>query len=379
VSGELAQEYRDQFPVRDRLVFLNHAGVSPLPAATYEAVALTASEQRDRAHTLASEWDARTSRARLWAAELLGAETSEVAFIKNTTSGIIIAAESIRWRDGENVVTSAIEFPANIYPWLHLARRGVETRMVEPLDGCICVDDIAEAMDESTRAVAISWVQYSTGYRSDLAALAELCHSRGALLVVDAIQGLGAIPLDVHASGADFVAADGHKWLLSVEGCGVLYVSARATAQTDAVNVGWLSVENPRDFGTYDLRLRQDAARLEEGSHNTLGVHALGASLELLLEAGPARIWEAIGDLTEQLVDGLVATDCVVVSPRGRGQTSGIVSFRHPRLTSAELVSRLAQAGIVTADRAGAVRVSPHFYNGPEDIEALLNVVAESG
>jgi selenocysteine lyase/cysteine desulfurase len=372
----LAREYREQFPIRDRLVFLNHAGVAPLPAPTYEAVVRTAAEQRDRGHTLAARWEQRTHATRRRAAELLGARAAQVAFIKNTTSGLIIAAESIPWREGENVVTSAIEFPANVYPWLHLARRGVETRMVEPTDGRIGIDDIAHAMDDGTRAVAISWVQYSNGYRSDLGALAELCRSYGAFLVVDAIQGLGAIPFAMEASGADFVAADGHKWLLSTEGCGVLCLSERALERTDAVNVGWLSVEDAWDFGSYDLRLRPEAARLEEGSLNTLGVHALGASLELLLRVGPAAVWEAIEALTGMLVEGLSQRGCSIVSPRGAGQTSGIVCFRHPCVPSDAMVRRLAEAGIVAADRGGAVRLSPHFYNDADDVAAVLDVVA---
>lgn len=371
----LAREYRDQFPICDRLVFLNHAGVAPLPAPTYDALVRTAAEQRDRGHTLRARWEQRIHATRCRAAELLGARAAQVAFIKNTTSGLIIAAESIPWREGENVVTSAIEFPANVYPWLHLARRGVETRMVEPTDGRIGIDEIAQAMDDGTRAVAISWVQYSNGYRSDLGALAELCRSYGAFLVVDAIQGLGAVEFDMEASGADFVAADGHKWLLSTEGCGVLCLSERALERTDAVNVGWLSVEDAWDFGSYDLRLRPEAARLEEGSLNTLGVHALGASLKLLLRVGPAAVWGAIEALTGMLVEGLSQRGCSIVSPRGAGQTSGIVCFRHPAIPSEAMVRRLAEAGIVAADRAGAVRLSPHFYNDVDDVNAVLDVV----
>lgn len=370
----LPDRYRNEFPIKQHCAFFNHAAVCPLPARAAAAVARTVAEQRDIGSTDSQVWMTRLERARRDTATLIGAEPREVAFVKNTTSGLLIAAGGIPWREGDNVVTSAVEFPANVYPWLNLARRGVETRMVQPVEGRILVDDLAAAMDGRTRALTISWVQYMNGFRSDLGTLAQLCRERGAYLVVDAIQGLGAIPLDAPAAGVDLLAADGHKWLLSVEGCGALYVAPGMMADMEPVNVGWMSVQGAGDYARYDLTLREDARRYEEGTHNTIGAHALGASVALLLEAGIERVWEQIEALTQRLVEGLMRAGCEVVSPRGAQERSGIVSFRHPRLAPGDLVGRLWERRIAVCERSGAVRVSPHFYNDEAEIDGLLEV-----
>lgn len=370
---------RAQFPIKQHCAFFNHAAVAPIPACTADAVALLAVQQRDSVHSKYGDWVARLAEARGNLAALLGTNRRRVAFTKNTTSGLILATQGIPFEPGDNVVISSIEFPANVYPWLALEPRGVETRMVQPREGRILLDDVAAAMDANTRAVSLSWVQYSNGFRIDLAALSQLCADRGAWLVVDAIQGLGAIPIDVDSLGIDFLCADGHKWLLSVEGCGVLYVSDRALEQMRPANVGWMSVNDAQDYGEYRLELRDDAGRFEEGTHNMLGGHALGASAGLLLEAGPERVWERIQQLTRRLVEGLLGAGCEIVSPRGGGETSGIVSFRLPGIAPETVVENLAERNIVVCARAGGVRVSPHFYNDDGEIDRLVVAVREMG
>lgn len=368
----------EHFPIKQTYAFLNHAAVAPLPTMAAEAVMQTAGEQRDHGTAVYPSWQRRLRQARESMARLMGTEACHVAFVKNTTSGLIIAAEGIPWREGDNVVISSVEFPANVYPWLNLGRRGVQTRMVDPVEGRIRLQDIEQAMDERTRAVSLSWVQYANGFRADLGALSELCHTKGAYLVVDAIQGLGAIPLDIGGLGIDFLAADGHKWMLSVEGCGVLYVSPRALEQMDPVNIGWLSVDNADDYGSHDFRLRQDAARFEEGTHNMIGVHALGASADVILQAGVEAVWERIKGLTGRLAEGLHGLGCDVLSPPGEHERSGIISFRSQKAASADLVGRLVAAGVIVAERNQAVRVSPHFYNDESEIDRLLEGVRQT-
>ncbi len=372
MSASIWGNLRSEFPIKNRYAFFNHAAVAPLPARAADAIQQTVSRQRDRGTLDYPAWERQLAEARRNVAGLLGAEPTEVAFVKNTTSGLIIAAEGIPWREGDNVVTSAIEFPANIYPWLNLARRGVATRMVQPVNGRVRIDDLADAMDERTRAVSMSWVQYSNGYRLDLAALSEAVHARGAYLVVDGIQGVGAIPLDVHALGIDFLSADGHKWMLSVEGCGALYVSPEAMGRMDPVNIGWMSVEGASDYSNYDMVLRDDARRFEEGSHNMIGGHALGASSGLILEAGINAVWERIRGVTDRLLEGLDRLNCEVLSPRHEYERSGIVSFRVPDTDPVAVVRRLEEAGILASARNGAVRVSPHFYNDTDEIDGLV-------
>ncbi|NSW55381.1 MAG: aminotransferase class V-fold PLP-dependent enzyme [Armatimonadetes bacterium] len=366
---------RAQFPIKQHCAFFNHAAVAPIPACTADAVALLAAQQRDKVYSKYGDWVARLAEARRNLAALLGTKRRNIAFTKNTTSGLILATQGIPFEPGDNVIISSIEFPANVYPWLALEAQGVETRMVQPREGRILLDDVAAAMDANTRAVSLSWVQYSNGFRVDLASLSQLCADRGAWLVVDAIQGLGAIPIDVDSLGIDFLCADGHKWLLSVEGCGVLYVSDRAMEQMRPANVGWMSVKGAQDYGEYRLELRDDAGRFEEGTHNMLGGHALGASAGLLLDVGPERVWERIQQLTGRLVEGLLGAGCEILSPRGEGATSGIISFRLPGMAPETVVEQLAKRDIVVCARAGGVRVSPHFYNDEAEIDRLVEEV----
>ncbi|MFP4250672.1 MAG: aminotransferase class V-fold PLP-dependent enzyme [Armatimonadota bacterium] len=373
----LDDRWSDEFPVKDELVYLNHAAVCPIPRRTAAAVSAMAEEYRDR-----GSWDyphiletVRRGRERL--ADLIGARSHEVAYVKNTTAGLLLAAESIPWREGDSVVVSEIEFPANVYPWLNLQRRGVEVRMIEaPDDRLLTVDDYRAACDETTRAIAVSFVQYSTGQRMDIPALAELARDVGAYLVVDAIQGLGALEADVEAMGADILCADGHKWLLSVEGCGLMYVSDRIIGDLDAFWRGWTSVPRPLDFGAHDQPPRDDARRFEEGSGNILGAAALDASAGLLLEVGMAEVQRRVLGLTDRLIEGLRGIGCEIASPLEPARRSGIVCFRHPTRGADEVVARLAEEQIAAASRTGVARLSPHFYNDADEIDATLGVIS---
>ncbi len=371
----LADRYADEFPVKENLVYFNHAAVAPIPRRTAQAAQEVLARQLAHGGAEYEVWEKGVRRARQSLADLLHTGTDEIAFAKNTTHGLIIAAESIPWREGDNVVTCAIEFPANVYPWLALERRGVETRFVGARQGRVTLDDIAAAMDRRTRAVTLSWVQFTSGFRVDLGKLSALCRERDAFLVVDAIQGLGALELDLSRYAVDFLCADGHKWLLAPEGCGVLYVRRQILDDLVPANVGWLSVQRPDDYLNYDLTLVPRARRFEEGTRNMVGIHALGASVSLLLEAGPREIERAVLGLTDYLVEGLLRLGMEVTSPRGEGECSGIITFRAPGLSADELAAGLNAAGVACASRAGNVRFSPHFYNDQADADRALETL----
>ncbi|MFW5867366.1 MAG: aminotransferase class V-fold PLP-dependent enzyme [Armatimonadota bacterium] len=368
--------FRDEFPVKDELIYLNHAAVCPIPRRTAAAVAAMAEEYRDR-----GSWDyphildtVRRGRERM--ADLIGSAAHEVAYVKNTTAGLLLAAESIPWREGDSVVFSEIEFPANVYPWLNIQRHGVEARMVAASDDrLLSIDDYREACDATTRAIAVSWVQYSTGQRMDIPAFAELAREVGACLVVDGIQGLGALQVDVHEMGADILCADGHKWLLSVEGCGLMYVSDRVIGDLEPFWRGWTSVPRPMDFGAHGQPARDDARRFEEGSPNILGAAAMDASTGLLLEVGPAEVERRVIALTDRLIEGLRNIGCEITSPLEPARRSGIVCFRHPEREAEEIVARLQEERITAASRMGVARLSPHFYNDADEIDAALGVI----
>ena len=226
---------------------------------------------------------------------MIGAHPEEIALVGNTTAGISLVAEGIDWRPGDNVVTLADEFPSNVYPWFNLASRGVETRRV-PTDvsGRLDIDQLAEACDERTRVVTVSWIGFATGYRHDVKRIASIAHEQGALMFLDAIQGLGVFPLDVNEMGIDFLAADGHKWMLGPEGAGIAYIRREHLEKLRPIGVGWHSVMPGQDYTHIELNLRPTAARYEGGSQNNAGMLAFGASLELLTGFGH-RIGRGVG------------------------------------------------------------------------------------
>jgi len=366
---------RDEFPVSSDIVYFNHAAVSPLSISTRESL--------DRLSgilgggTLAEEdIFARVADVRGAAARLIGAGADETAFVKNTTNGVLIAAGGIRWNKGDNVVMPSIEFPSNVYPWMGLWRRGVELRLVEPDDGLVTVDMLADVCDARTRAITVSWVQFSTGHRIDLDELGDFCRNRGIFLHVDAIQGLGALEIDVKRSKIDFLSAGGHKWMLALPGVGLFYCRKELFDEIDIWNPGWTGVVNPRDFLDYDFTYRDEAQRFEEGSPNLHGIFALGVSIDRILGLGTAAVEKRILSLTGLLAEGLTESGFSVNSPLGEGEKSGILCFGSEKEDAQSIFERFRGAGIVCSLRESAVRLSPHMYNTKEECERVLDTAA---
>jgi selenocysteine lyase/cysteine desulfurase len=365
---------RSLFPVTQQLAYFNNAGVAPISSRVDEALRRYAAEASQRgAFEYARCFDAEIERVRARAALLIGASADEIAFVKNTTEGIGIVATGLDWRRGDQVVTCDLEYPSNVYPWWSLRDRGVETVMLRSVDGALPIASVEAALqDPRARLLALSSVEFGTGARNDLEALGALCGERGVLFCVDAIQSLGCFPIDVERCGIDFLAADGHKWLLSVEGCGIFFCSKRAQDRIAPRIIGWRSVSNNLDFDSYHMDLQVGAGRFEEGTPNTAGIFGLGAAIDLLLELEVAAIGERVLALTDRLVEGLLARGASVVSPRDRGAASGIVSFSMPGTPPRDTVRRLRAAHIFVVERWRAVRASPHFYNSEQEIDRLL-------
>src|SRR5262249_29927553 len=248
-------------------------------------------------------WTQRVEEVHRLAGRLLNADPLDVAFLKNTSEGVGIVAEGFPWQPGDNMVTAAEEYPANIYPWLNLADRGVEVRLVPSRGSRVEIDDVRAALDGRTRLVSLSMVEFASGFRNDLDSLGSLCRERGIYFFVDAIQGLGVLPLDVRRTPVDFLAADGHKWLLGPEGAGLFYVRRELVEMLHPVGVGWNSVVGSLDFSRIDFRLKPHAGRWESGTLNVGGVSALGASLALLLEIGIPAVAARVLELTDHLCE----------------------------------------------------------------------------
>jgi len=373
---------RQQAPVTQKLAYFDHAAVAPLSQPARLAMAKWANEATELGDTVWPAWAAGVENTRSIAAGMINAETAEIALVPNTTAGINLVAEGFPWREGDNVVAPENEFPSNLYPWMNLQRVGVECRRVAVPGGCLAVDDLLAACDGRTRLITCSWVGYASGWRMDVAELVERAHQRGILVALDAIQGMGVFPLDVKATGVDFVAADGHKWMLGPEGAGVFYTRLEHLNLLSARQVGWNSVAGRFDFNHIDFSLRESAARFEGGSQNMAGMLGLGASLQLLTGAGTGPQKSAVGDrvleITHLACEQLERAGAKMISNRTPGHDSGIVTFVMPGRDPAAVRNRCMEAGVVLSCRNNALRIAPHAYTNQDDISRLYDVLKEA-
>lgn len=368
MGSALFERYRHEFPVTGSLIYLNHAAVAPLCKSSSDAMKNLADDAERFGSLHYDQWMAAYEGLRRASARLIGANAQEIAIVKNTSEGIATVALGIDWKPGDRVIAFQEEFPANYYPWQLLEERGVKVTWLSVHDPL----DKIDASCEGARLLAISFVQYLSGYRADIQAIGEICRRRGAFFFVDAIQGLGAFPLDVDEANIDALAADGHKWLLGPEGCGILYVRHERQDEIRPVEFGWTNVSQYADYASRDLTLRSDAGRYECGTLNTIGCFGLRASVSLLLEVGVENIAVAIEALADRLARGLCAKGYELLGHRTPETGSGIVSFRREGEDSRLIVQRLREQGIIAAPRQGWVRMSPHFYISPDEVDRVL-------
>ncbi|GIV97638.1 MAG: aminotransferase [Herpetosiphonaceae bacterium] len=376
-----------EFPVTERYTYLNHASLGPLPRRTTAALTELLADFSRRGVLAEARWMPAVERVRRLVSRLLNVEAEDIALVKNTSEGLGLIAAGLPWRPGDVVISAAGEFPANIYPWLALADQDVDTRLVPLREGRIKPEDIAAAIDSAegrARLVSLSWVQYHNGFRCDLAALGAICRERGVLFGIDAIQGAGVLPLDLQVTPVDFCAFGCHKWMLSPQGSGAIFLSANLRSLLRPINTGWLGVDW-EDYSAFDYAspLKSGAARYEEGTRSLLGIAGLEQSLGLLCEIGVETIARRLQMLTSRLVQGLLACGVEVYTPLDPACRSGIVSFAVPgaagydsRQATAALFEALKKQRIVTALRQGAIRISPHVYNTEEEIDLVLDVVS---
>jgi len=363
---------RNEMPVVRQYSFLNHAGVAPISGRAGAAMRRFLDEAENHAHARGGLYP-EAKRVRKLAARLIHCHPEELTFVKNTCEGICHVANGLQFSRGDNIVTTAAEFPGNIYPWMNLQSGGVKLKIVPEDGGRIPVERIIESIDDRTRLVTVSAVQYASGFRMDLAALGTACQERGVLFAVDAIQAVGCMPIDVKAMKIDFLSADGHKWLLGPEGAGLFYCRQELLGLVHPSSVGWLSVKNAEDFDHYNLDFRDDARRFDGGSYNLAGIWALGASIEWILELGVDRVWDHVRMLTDRLSEGIRAKGYRVVSSRTPSEASGIVAFVSDTHDHARLVAHLRQEHrTIIATRRGRLRASPHFYNTEREIDQLI-------
>ena len=364
-----------EFPVTRRWAYFDHAAVSPLPKRSGDAIRAWAVEQESNGVVNWPMWERKLEELRRDAARLVGSHEDEIAFVGSTTQGIGLIAEGFPWRDGDNVVTAAEEYPSNIYPWMNLRSRGIDLRTVPSREGRVWVEDLVAAMDDRTRVLTISHVEFASGFRNDLDALGEACRSRGIAFFVDAIQGLGPLRIDVSRTPIDFLCADGHKWLLGPEGAGLLFVRREWIEKLRPLGVGWHSVTGSYNAPGIDFTLKPSAQRWEGGTLNMAGLQALRASLSLLLEIGLDEVSARILDRAEAVREIARSAGWTPCGSQRPGDLSGIVAIEKPGVDPDEFVRRARGRGIALACRRGKVRSSAHVYIDGDDLGRLGEVL----
>lgn len=354
---------------------MNHAAVSPLSSTVCNEIHRHLRVRNRGPFNLFEGSQQAIAECRGRIAGLIGApSTDQIAFTRNTSDGLNIIAEGIRWNKGDEILLNNLEFPANIQPWRALERRGVTLRILKNRNGRIETEDLVKAITPSTRLLSISAVQYQTGHRADLKAIGQFCSEHNILFVVDAIQHLGAGAIDVQSARIDAVATGGHKWLMAPMGAGFLYLSDQLKDQFDPPRTGWLSVEDPLKMHLYEQPWLDTARRLETGTPGIIGIIGLNRSLKTLSNAGYLKIEQHISSLTRTLTETIESwNECRLATPLDPGQRGGIVTFTPPAGKEASsITAALQKQKIAISDREGMLRISPHFYNTPEEVETVL-------
>jgi selenocysteine lyase/cysteine desulfurase len=368
----MTSDLRALFPITKRFNYLNHAAVSPLPLSTLQAVETQLRDVHENGSVNFQDWLSTKEQARRLLAGLLGAKPEQVAFVRNTSDALSTVANGFTWRQGDNIVTFRGEFPSNIYPWLRIRDAfGVEVRMCEERGGRIDFEDLAKLIDRHTRIVTISQVQFASGFRMVLERLGRLARQHDALLVADTIQALGVVPIDVEAELVDVAAGASHKWLMAPEGVGYLYLSDRARERIQPTLVGWISVPQPEDYQNFEQGWREGTLAWETGTGPASLMYGLRASLELLTGLGVAQNAAYLEQLTDHLCERLAGGTYEVVSSRAAGEKSQIVCIRGV-MPAMAVYAHLKKQNIITAPRGDRVRIAPHIYNTPEEIEAMV-------
>ena len=371
MNHEFFESYRREFPVTEKYVYLDHAGVAPISLRVANAVGRLLAESTEGGAFHYPEWAQRTVDVRRSCAKLVNAEQDEIAFVKSTSHGLSIVAEGLDWNEGDNLLVYEKEFPSNLYPWLNLRRKGVEVKLIPPRDGRIVLDDVERMIDRRTRLLAVSSVQFSNGFRIDLERAGELCRSRGVFFCVDAIQSLGVIPMDVKKYHVDFLSADAHKWLLGPEGIGLFFCRRGLAERLAPPLIGWKCVQNEFDFDSPDFCLKTDALRFEEGSLNLLGIFGLGAAVDLLFDVGVKNIEDRVLGLGEVIIGEAEKRGCSLLTPRLRQERGGNITISGA-FDPDRLRDMLRAKGIMVNARGGGLRVSPHFFNTEQEIHAFF-------
>ncbi len=371
------------FPVTRHNIYLNHASSGPLPSPVARSIHEYIDDYRDFGGIHKARWEEYERGAHRRLATLISARSDQIAFTASTGDSLTHIAQGLHWQEGDTILSAEGEFPTNIYPWLNLQSQGVTLDIIPTRNARIVPEDIFAAINEHTKLVSLSLIEFATGYRNNITTIAAYCHERGILCGIDVMQALGAVDIDVQALGVDFMAAAAHKWLLGPQTCGILYVADFLLAKLDTPRRGWFSVEQPFDFFNHTQPLKAGAGRFESSKPNSLAIIGVDAALGVFesIDGGMQAVETRILGITQHAIAGLERLGYPVVSPQGQGERSGLVCFHpHPERqeqTVEQIVDTLAARRIYVAARGDVVRISPHFYNTLAEIDVLLETLEE--
>lgn len=367
----------DEFPLLPDLIYLNHAAVAPWPKRTALAVKAFAEENIQQGARAYPNWLKKESQLRFQIKQLINAPSiDDIALVKNTSEAISFVAHGLKWKAGDNIVSSDEEFPSNRIPWESLKSQGVEFRQASLRKASTPEDALFNLVNHNTKLITISSVQFASGIRINLERIGEFCRQHGLLFCIDAIQSLGALQFDVQACQADFVMADGHKWMLGPEGLGLFYTTPQARDSLSLTQFGWHMIEDTHNYENAPWEIAHSARRFECGSSNMLGIHALSASLSLLLEIGLDKIEKQVLERTAYLIDRIdQMPNLALLSPTREELRSGIIVFHHKKIDATKLFHHLKTHGVICAQRGGGIRFSPHFYIAYDQLDRALALI----
>jgi cysteine desulfurase/selenocysteine lyase len=369
--------HHPEFPLAEDLIYFNHAAVAPWPDRTRKAVAEFAEQNTRYGATFYPDWLRKETQLREQLQVLVNAPSpDDIALVKNTSEALSFVAYGLDWQAGDNIVTSNEEFPSNRLPWEALAAQGVELRQADLYAAATPEDALFALVDRNTRLLTISSIQFATGLRHDIERIGEFCKRRGILFCVDAIQSIGAVRFDVQACQADFAMADGHKWMFGPEGLDMFYTTPEARDRLKLTQFGWHMMKDTHNYENKPWEVHPSARRFECGSPNMLGIHALSASVSLLLETGMEKIENLLFERMDYLRERIERHPKLeLLRPAPSVLKSGIGVFRHKTISNPALYHYLMQQKVICALRGAGIRFSPHFYNGLDQIDRALAII----
>jgi cysteine desulfurase / selenocysteine lyase len=375
---DVASIRREQFPVTEKWSWFNHATFGPPPRAfvrkVEEFAGLMATGDIPESQGL---WVDTIDEVRAKAARFVNCDPDDVAFLKNTAEGMGVLALGLDWQAGDEVIAYDQAFPADVFPWLNQAGKGVELKLI-PDRGRLRHDaaDVEALMTPRTRLVCLELVNFNNGFRAPIEEIAKLCHERGAWLAVDATQAAGAMRIDVRELGCDVLVAHGYKFLMSGWGTAICYFAPHTRARLGVPEPGWKSLKEIRNVVSlvdYKLDYATEARRFEPGIPDVLSILGMGAVLDLMMELGTARIEERVLAYGAEVAEALEGRGWTVVSSRRPGERSGILSLEREGVDTGRVQEELRRRNVACAVREGRMRVSVHFYNDGSDLERLLD------